>query len=149
MKQLFFILLITFIAACNNNAINPENAGTQADSIIVSGSGQPDFNATDSIEIYFYKDPANQKEFTRSFVADPSEIAVLVQSLGRVDTTIKECPHNGKMFFYSKGDVFKTVYLSTTDTCRYFAYAINARPYFSPMSDTAYRQISTLKGRAH
>jgi hypothetical protein len=149
MKNISFILLITFIAACNNSTESTKDADTQADSTTVSGSSQPEFNATDSIEIYFYKDPANQKEFTRSFVTAPSEIRVLAQNLGSVDTTIKECLHDGKMYFYRNGDVFKTVYVSTTDTCRYFAYAINARPYFSPMSDTAYRLINTLKGRAH
>lgn len=155
MKNLFFSFLALFVLACNNNVDSAKDQGMNTGSLkspdnsgAISGSSQSMFGDADSIEVYFYKDPANQKEFTRLFVTDSSKIDVLVQNLGNQDSAMQECPHDGKVFFYRNGDVFKTVYIATADTCSYLAYVINAKPYFIPMNDSTLRLVSMLKAEA-
>jgi hypothetical protein len=147
MKNIFFSFLV-LLASCNNNKNNSNANNVLADSNTASKNNQPEFSGVDSIEVYFYADPRNQKEFTRTKITNESLTTVLVANLERQTTAMKECPHNGKIFFFRKGDVFKTVYISTVDTCRYFAYAINATPHFVAMNDSSYRLISTLESQA-
>jgi hypothetical protein len=149
MKNISLIPLLLIVAACNNNADHTKKPAVHADSNSISVNNDTVFANTDSIEVYFYKDPARQKEFTKLFVTDKALISVLVGNLDHQSVEMKECPHDGKMFFYRSGSVFKTVYISTADTCRYLAYTINATPHFVLISDSAYSLIHNFKLQAH
>ena len=148
MKNLFFFLIVIF-AACNNTVNNSNTQAFSSDSNSVAPNNGIGFSEADSVEVYFFSDPGKQKEFTKVFVTDTSSINVLVDNLDKQAVSMRECPHDGKIFFYRNGDVFKTVYVSTADSCKYFAYAINATPHYVPISDAAFRLIKQLKSAAH
>jgi hypothetical protein len=147
MKYIFFFLLV-ILAACNNNVSNSNTKVISADSISGAPNNRTGFSGVDSVEVYFFSDPGKQKEFTRLFVTDTPSINVLVENLDKQPASMKECAHDGKIFFYRNGDVFKTVYISTADSCRYFAYAMNANSHYVPISDAAFRLIGKLKSAA-
>jgi thioredoxin-related protein len=148
MKNLSFFLFVLFFGACNSNVNNHEKTDVPDSRSTASINSRPDFGNVDSIEVYFFVDPAKQKEFTRLFITDKSSITALVENLDNQPVVMKECPHDGKIFFYRNGDVFKTVYISTADTCRYFAYAINATPHYVMIDDSAQMLISKFKSLA-
>ena len=147
MKNISLILLL-IVAACNNTVNNTKKKEVHDDSSSAFVNNSTGFANTDSIEVYFYADPANQKEFTRLFVTDKASISVFAENLDHQPAEINECPHDSKMFLYRNGEVYKTVYISTADTCRYLAYAINANPQFVRINDSLYNLMNKLKTMA-
>ncbi len=151
MKNLLFLFLILLCFSCGNNSGSGNNSvksklpETATDSSKILAGSKFDLENADSIEVYFYKDPTKQNQFTRLFVTDTVSLGVLVENLNNQPDSMKECPHDGKIFFYRGADVFKTIYIATADSCRYFAYAINANKYFVPIDDSAFKLIQKLK----
>lgn len=148
MKNLCLLIFVLSLISCGNNDNNSKTAEIAADSSFVSTGTKLHLQHADSIEIYFFKDPAKQSDFTRLFVTDTSSVNALADNLNRQPALMNECPHDGKIFFYRGGDVFKTVYISTAGKCRYFAYAINANKYFVPINDSTYTLISEFRSMA-
>jgi hypothetical protein len=145
MKNIYLLIFVISLISCGNNSNDNKTAEMSSDSSSVSIDNKLNLPNADSIELYFYKDPAKQNEFTRLFVTDKSSVNTLVENLDRQPGIMNECPHDGKMYFYRGGDVFKTIYVSTADQCKYFAYAINAKKFFVPINDSAYKLIKEFR----
>jgi hypothetical protein len=107
-----------------------------------------DLSVTDSIEVLFFPDPKNQKNYTRLVLADTVAIAALRSNIVQDIVSQTECPHDVKLYFFRGGDVYKTVYGATGDSCRYFAYAINSNPYFTQMEERSFALIDSLRKKA-
>ena len=134
MKNIFFPFLFlpcVFFMACNNRQTAKEPAALPDKA---AAAGGIDFTVTDSAELVFYPNPANQKEFETFWIKDTATLRALVQNLSVPEIQMQECTHEVKLYLYDKGDVFKTVYASLAPDCQYLAFAVNASPHFYPLT---------------
>lgn len=130
----FLFLLISCIAffACNNN--NEGNANI-ANASTAMAKPTPTIATPDSIELYYYPRPQNQKEFETFWIKDTTFINALAAELILPAVERNACPHQVKMYLYKRGEVYKTIYAAVEDSCHYLAYAVNGRPYFIPFNN--------------
>lgn len=146
MKQLLPAYSFLFLLLSCNDAVQQTNGTVQTDSIATAPV--LDLDGTDSIEVLFYPDPNKQKEYKRLMVADTALINALRTNIVQDTVAHAECPHEVKMYWFRNGDVYKTVYAATADSCRYFAYAVNSRPQYVPMQDSVFALIRSLRPKA-
>lgn len=139
---LFFSVTLLVLLACNSGA-NSEKEHT-TDTTAVMPPDYVDLSKTDSIELLHYPDPGNQKVYDRSFIKD----STLIKQIGNyiLDTPVQKnpCANDFKLFLFRNGEVYKTIYAATSDTCRYLAYIINGVTYFTNLNDSA---LVLLKGQ--
>jgi hypothetical protein len=126
---------MVMLSACNSTATGGKEK--KADSLPVTPTDRIDFSGTDSIELYHYANPANQREFYRTFIRDSGFIQQITNDI--MDTTIQKapCANDFKLYLFKNGAVYKTIYAATSDTCGYLAYVINGVTYFTHLNDTA------------
>ena len=148
-KIILTSLMLSLLFVCCNNAVEESGAAAQKDKVITAPL-KPVLSLalSDSIEVLFYSDPQNQKEYRRLVIADTAVIGALRGDIEKDTMAFKECPHHVKMYFFKKSEVFKTVYAATADSCRYFAYAVNSRQYFTGMNNRSYKLIDSLRREA-
>jgi hypothetical protein len=139
---MFFSVFLVIMAACNSGAKSRKEQPT--DSLAIASPELIDLTETDSIELYHYADPANQKAFYRTFIQDTLFIQQIRHYVTNAPVQKSPCANEFKLFFYRNGEVFKTIYAATADTCRYFAYVINGKTIFTDLNDSA---MALLKGQ--
>jgi hypothetical protein len=136
MSRLFFVLVIIAFVACNDQAAtNSTNVQALSDKL--------DLSVTDSIELYHYDDPTNQKKFYRKYITDSQFIKQVIQDVQAASIQKTPCENDFKMFLYKNGEVYKTIYIATPDSCRYYAYIIDGVTYFKPLSDSAVKMLKS------
>ncbi|HEY0732204.1 MAG TPA: hypothetical protein VGD33_07290, partial [Chitinophagaceae bacterium] len=100
-------------------------------------------NGIDSMELIFYPDPKNQRIFSNIIVHDTSFINSLKNNLKQSPFVTSECVHPFKIYLFSKGNVYKTIYLS--DSCNYLAFAQNNNQKFVMLEMGIKQKIDSLK----
>jgi hypothetical protein len=165
MKSLFFtnVLLLLLLTACNNGDDQPKNEGTAITTTDAEepGEGAPilqldeRLHETDSLVFVFYKDPHGKDSlrYTRYYSeyhsTDTSLIDLVKDNLK--DTTqrlekIKNCRSEGKIWCFTKGNVYQTIYFSAHNQGCSFVYIIkNGQFYYSDISTKLANQLAELK----
>ena len=132
---LFFSVGFGIMSACNSETKSENQPSSGA---AVAGSADHlDLSKTDSVELYHYSDPADQKAFYRTFIKDSQFIQHIGRYIQYKTVNKAPCANDFKLFFYKNGEVYKTIYAATADTCRYFAYVINGEAFFATLNDSA------------
>lgn len=135
------LLGFIFLVGCNNNTTKqPKQEPAQQ----AGQSTLPDLSETDSIELIYYPNPADQRNYERLVLTDTALVRNLTGMMMEDTARLSECPHPVKLYLFRKGDVYKTVYANTSDSCRYFAYAIGAKPVYVPMQVPAAMLLDSL-----
>ncbi|RPD48202.1 hypothetical protein [Paracnuella aquatica] len=144
MHKLFIsIALIGLFTACKN-ASHPEQS-IGADTTKNATATALQLDGVDRIELFFYPDPADRKNFQQLDVTDTAIIHALTRNVEQEPITQTECPHDVKMFLVRNGEVFKTVYGATADSCNYLAYAINSKPFYTRLDKDAKTLLDSLR----
>lgn len=140
---LFFFSILVIMTACNSGASNKKDKA--ADSAAVSSvapAEQFDISKTDSIELLHFPDANNQKVYNNKIVKDTAFISQITNYVLATPVQKKPCANDYKLYLFRNGDVYKTIYASISDSCRYFAYVINGVTHFTNLNDSA---IALLK----
>src|SRR5688572_12929889 len=124
-RILFFAAVLGVVFACNDRPSTPAENMTIEQRPVVEDEN---FDRTDSVELLFYPDPDEQKDYKFKRSADRELIKSLVRDLQSEPIARTVCAHYKKLYLFENGDVFKTIYVS--DTCRYLAYAVNGEQQF-------------------
>lgn len=112
----------------------------------------------DSLVFVFYKDPhgADSLRYTRYYtqrgVTDTAVLgffkAQLNDSTERVEK-VRHCRSEGKVWCFERGDIFQTVYFSTSAAPCSFIYIIkDGQFYYSKMTPTLSKKLSDIKRTA-
>jgi hypothetical protein len=129
-RILVFAAILGVLFACNDRPSAPADTMTIEQKPFVEDEN---FDRTDSVELLFYPDPDQQKDYRFTRSTDRGLISSLVRDLKAAPVTKSACAHYKKLYLFEDGDVFKTIYVS--DTCRYLAYAVNGEQQFRPLSE--------------
>ncbi|THU41417.1 hypothetical protein FAM09_04725 [Niastella caeni] len=130
-----FSVALVFIVACNSQVKNEKEQG--ADPVAVTSPDRIDVSKTDSIELLYYPDPANQRVYDRMFIKDSIVIRLISNYILDTPAQKNACANDFKLFLFRNGEVYKTIYAATADSCRYFAYVINGVTHFTNLDDSA------------
>jgi hypothetical protein len=148
------LVTVTVLFACNGSASKSKDTATTG---TVTRAIELDkrFSGADSLVIVFYKDPygADSLRYTRYFTqyisGDSNHIKVLLNNLDEPFEKlekIKNCRSEGKIWCYSKGNIFQTVYFSTrcADCC--FLYLIkDGYFYYVKINDSVKAMLALTK----
>jgi len=165
MKFLLFTtsLAVLLLTACNNGNEHPKKDVAPIATTVDSDPGEgaaimeldDRLNKTDSLVFVFYKDPHGKDSlrYTRYYKEfhsiDTGIIHLLKVNLK--DSTqrlekIKNCRSEGKIWCFTKGNVFQTIYFSAHNKECNFVYIIkNGQFYYSVMSIALANKLSDLK----
>lgn len=141
MSKLFLIVFALLATACGDRP--SESAGSKPQSTSVAEETR--FSATDSIELLYYPDPANQKNYQVKTTSDTLLIRSIVNDLQGAEVSRTVCPHHLKAYLFSRSEVFKTIYMS--DSCQYIAFASSGgQQHFRALSeDTRMRMKEVMR----
>jgi hypothetical protein len=128
------MLLLLFALACKQKP-------TGLDKMPLMGS-------LDSVEVLYFKEPGNDRFFTYYPTTDKKLVTSLVQDISVIPMEGKQCSKEGKIYCFSKGSVFNTIYFSTNQDCRQLRFIVNGNLYQFPMSEKTYRMLTEIKSRA-
>ncbi|OQP46594.1 hypothetical protein [Niastella populi] len=134
---LFFSVTLLMITACDSGAAG--EAAKAPDSTAVTANTvaeKPGLSKTDSIELLHFPDPTNQKVYQNVIIKDTAFISQLTSSALAAPVTKNPCAHDYKLYLFRNGDVYKTIYAATSDSCRYLAYVINGVTHFTGLNDS-------------
>ncbi|MBO9684017.1 MAG: hypothetical protein J7502_15345 [Flavisolibacter sp.] len=142
MKRYFIITVLgLFHLACNNHASNEQAITDTTGSENIS---MPDWKSTDSLEYIYYPDPQNQKVYQHQMITDLVLIQAFVDNLQRPVSGEKTlCPHYSKVYLFTKGEAYKTLYIS--GSCGYLAFAVNSHQYFIELTGQTKMLIDSLE----
>lgn len=134
---LFFSVALVALFACGTGANNEKKPAAITDATTAANAESIDLSNTDSVELLHFNDPANQRIYSRSVINDTHFIQQVIRNVQNTPVQHASCSNDFKLFFFRNGDVYKTIYAATADTCRYFAYVINGQTFFTDMNDSA------------
>lgn len=140
---LFLSAALVMATACNSGAPREKEKTAGSTAVTTAApAGQFDLSKTDSIELLHFPDPGNQKVYNNTMIKDTTFIRDITGYV--LDTLARKnpCANDFKLYLFRNGDVYKTIYAATGDTCRYFAYVINGVTHFTNLNDSA---ITILK----
>lgn len=120
----------------------PRSERKESDDTLREFVSNDDLLTIDSVELYDYPDPKNQRQFSNVNSTDSRLIELLKSSLRKPSIEKTECIHYSKMYLFRNKEVFKTVYIS--DSCNYLAYAMNGKQVFKPL-DQELKQLINEK----
>jgi len=160
---ILFLFLSSFLFSCTQ----PGNI--KADTQIVSKSNNYSQNlsilelddrlrAADSLVFVFYKDPQGKDSlrytrFYKQFASIDSGLIKFVRENLRDSTTrfekIKNCRSEGKIWCFTKGEIFQTIYFSSfSDNCSFLYIIKNGQFYYSAISSGMSSKLNELKPKA-
>ncbi len=108
----------------------------------------PLMRSMDSVEVLFFKEPGNDRYFTYYPTTEKSLIEALKEDISVSSVPGEQCSKNGKIYCFSKGSVFNTIYFSTEENCRQLRFIVNGNLYQFPMSDETNKILTEYKSRA-
>ena len=162
---LILFILTTYLFACNQR--KPSNVS----STIVPTSVVDNYNANttilmleerlnnvDSLVFVFYKDPLGKdslrytRYYTQYSTTDKNGIAVLKTQISQPTESfekVKKCRSKGKVWCFSKGEIFQTLYFSDFGAeCSFMFFIKNGQFYYCKLVQdfkqtfTAYKTLS-------
>jgi hypothetical protein len=137
---LFYFATLVMMTACNSGAGGEkEKAADSTASATAAPADQPgpDLSKTDSIELLYFPDAANQKVYNNTIIKDTAFISQITSYVMAAPVQKSPCANDYKLFLFRNGEVYKTIYAATGDSCRYFAYVINGVTHFTGLNDSA------------
>lgn len=134
-KNIVTTLMFVSILACKEG---PEQASRIKSDVV----NTPRNKMIDSVELYIFPDPTDQKHFVRHATADTALIHLLVQNLHSPSIVASPCGHYKKLYLFQKHEVFKTIYIS--DTCGYIAYANNSSQVYKKLDNSLRNRLDSI-----
>ena len=136
----WMLAMLVFLSACKDKAeeTSKRQASLQSGFIL-----DPRLQQTDSLVISFYKDPYGEdslrytRYYTQVSVTDPAGIKALKGQLKEIFLKQEhrdKCRSEGKIWCFSNGRIFQTLYFSTRCNECCFLYLIkDGNFYYSPL----------------
>lgn len=159
MKQnsasLIFGIVLVSVLSCNQ-PVKQNKEETNSFLTAVNGIQlDPRLSHADSLVFVFYKDPYGQdslrytRYYTQYATTDSNNISPLLHNLEQPFTKmekVKNCRSEGKVWCYTKGAIFQTVYFSTRCNECCFIYLIRDGFFFyMPLDKLLSDQLGELK----
>lgn len=132
-RVILLIAGMVSINACKNKTVNNSPAVPEITNIVNGIELDKRFASADSLVVVFYKDPfgSDSLRYTRYYnqhiTIDSSFITELLYNLNQPFTKqekIKPCRSEGKVWMYSQGKLFQTIYFAYSKADCYFTYLI-------------------------
>jgi hypothetical protein len=103
------------------------------------------FSSADSLVIHFKNELAG--EITRTVqTADAKAISRMIEFIDKKESELFKCGYDGKMFFYSKGQMAQEVDFKMKDeSCNHFAFLLNGKLMSTKMSHEAADFLDALE----
>lgn len=140
----FLILMLGMIGFISCDHKNNEKEVRQVENAdILLSADSVNFADTDSMEIFLYPDPDEQKNYSVKKSSDSALVALVVNALEQEPVNANACAHYMKLYLFRGGQVFKTIYLS--DSCSYLAYSINGGQIFKPLPEGLFNLLKRDK----
>lgn len=133
MRTLISILLSLIIISCNQSPTGIEKL--------------PEISLTDSVEILYFNEPDNDRYFTYLPTTDKKFISSLVDDLSENSIEEFECFKKGKIYMFSKGKIFNTVYFSH-EQCDVLRFIHNGKVYYFKPSEETKKLLKGMKQKA-
>lgn len=118
----------------------------------------PRLSDADSLVFVFYKDPhgpdsLRYTRYYRQYSSTDSSMISLWQSFLQEKTTryekVKPCRSEGKIWCFSNGNIFQTIYYSAFNSDCNFLYIIkNGLFYYTDLDSSLASQLNSLKSKA-
>jgi len=153
---IIIIIFATVTGGCANSSSETKKEGT---STLQTGFElDARFHVTDSLVVVFYKDPygADSLRYTRYYTQldtrDVNDVQVFQQQVKtsfKKEEIRKHCRGEGKIWCYSQGRVFQTLYFSTRcPDCCYVMLIREGNFYYGAISDDFDNWLKQLKPRS-
>ena len=156
----FFVLFILLIASCEqrkDTTVLPSESNIQAEQDKNASIVELDNRLTevDSLVYVFYKDPLGKDSlrytrfYTQYATTDANEIALLKkQILAPTERfeKVKKCRSEGKIWCFTKGKIFQTLYFSDfAGDCSFMFFIKNGQFYYATLGPIFKEKIHSLK----
>jgi hypothetical protein len=150
----FGIILITaFLCGCKNNESKKQ---TQKNSISLTAIDLDErLKTTDRLVVVFYKDPYGEdslrytRYYTQASVTDLKEMGFLQKELAQTFTgqeKRRNCRGEGKIWCFTKGKIFQTLYFSTRcDDCCHVYFIKDGNFYYSRILSSTTSWLEAIK----
>jgi hypothetical protein len=105
----------------------------------------PEIKNSDSAAVMFYTTPGNPRFFKYSKAKDIKLLQPFINDLG--NKIIKEktdCPTQGKIYFYGKGDAVEVVYFNGKEGCMILSFIVTGEKYYTKMSNASKELLDSL-----
>jgi hypothetical protein len=150
---------ILFTASCKESGKqnNNEPAPVTAKIAQTGFEHTPALRSTDSLQIIFYDNPDGDslrfnRFFTYTNVGDTAAIHLLMEELDKpasLQTAVKKCRSEGKIYAYAKGEPVKTLYFGTrTADCTYLYYIKDGNFIYLNLSNAFNSYLQQQKRKA-
>lgn len=133
MRTFLSILISLVIISCNQSPTGIEKL--------------PEIIQTDSVEILYFNEPDNDRYFTYLPTTDKKFINSLVEDLSEHSIEEFECFKKGKIYMFSKGKIFNTVYFSH-EQCDVLRFIHNGKVYYFKPSEETKNLLKEMKSKA-
>jgi hypothetical protein len=155
--NLFFWACLLLLS-CNTPTADKETKPLPTNAAVTAFDLDARLTKTDSIILFFYDDPYGNDSlrYTRYYTQTSTTDTAIIKSLlfnlkSTVDKAeqLRHCRSEGKVFCYSQGKVFQTIYFSTrcADCCHLYLIK-DGFFYYTPLSADFRQSLDVLKAHA-
>lgn len=89
----------------------------------------------DSVEVLYFPDYLEQKEYKNQFVTDARLSQQINQNIHTDTVSMNIDAYQYKIYLFTKGEPFKTLYISTKDGEEFLSYVINGKRIYHSLSE--------------
>ncbi|HEY6503346.1 MAG TPA: hypothetical protein VIZ28_05170 [Chitinophagaceae bacterium] len=147
------VIITALLFGCKNKV--QKKTGQQQVASLTAFDLDERLKTADSLLVVFYKDPygTDSLRYTRYYkqasVTDTKEITVLQQQLAQSfaeQEKLRNCRSEGKIWCFTKGKIFQTLYFSTRcDDCCHFYLIKDGNFYYSKIMSSTTVWLELLK----
>lgn len=121
---LIFVLTVYTLIGCNDNT-----PSKQSFTVI-------DWKAKeiDSVELIYYPDYNEQKEFTNQIKIDTFLQNRIKENIQTDTIGLESQAYQYKVYLFNNGEPYKTLYISTAKGNEFLSYVINGNRFYHPLS---------------
>jgi hypothetical protein len=144
---------MVFSLGCNNN--EPKKAQEKAFASTTAIALDERLKAADSLVVVFYKDPYGDdslrytRYYTQASVTAMNDLSVLQQELAQPflsQEKRRNCRGEGKIWCFTKGKIFQTLYFSTRcDDCCHIYFIKDGNFYYSKILSSTMEWLKAIK----
>ena len=156
-KVSILVALLTSLFACKSKS-NKNSESVPAKSLTKPAQLDVRMNDADSLVMVFYNDPftADSLRYTRYYTQYQTTDTEIIQAVlgntaldfSRLDKT-KPCRSEGKVWMFTKGKIFQTIYFAyTKDTCQFIYLIKDGFFYYMPIEPRLAAILKRIKGLA-
>lgn len=163
MKQILLLIIVTAcLVACNqrkHNDVTPATISKSVEDIYTPNTTilmlDERLNNLDSIVFVFYKDPLGKdslrytRYYTQYSTTKTTDISIAKAQINlptqRLEK-VRKCRSQGKVWCFSKGEIFQTLYFSDFESeCSFMFFIKNGLFYYSNLTPSFKQAIDELK----